>query len=99
MRIPFRINGKTVRLKNDMTFNVNFTLRDQRATLRKIDAEAVPTAGQLMLQFRPQIQYAVDKKLSLSVYLDRMLNNPYVLTSFRRATTQGGIQIRYSLTP
>ncbi|MES2797706.1 MAG: cell surface protein SprA, partial [Bacteroidota bacterium] len=99
VRIPFKVNGKTVRLKNDMTFNVNFTLRDQRATLRKIDAESVPTAGQLMLQFRPQIQYAVDKKLSLSVYFDRMLNNPYVLTSFRRATTQGGIQIRYSLTP
>ena len=36
VRIPFKVNGKTVRLKNDMTFNVNFTLRDQRATLRKL---------------------------------------------------------------
>jgi cell surface protein SprA len=99
LRVPFKVNGKTVRLKNDMTFNMNFTLRDQRATLRRIDAESVPTSGQLMLQFRPQVQYAVDKKLNVSVYIDRMLNNPYVLTSFRRATTQGGIQIRYSLTP
>lgn len=99
VRLPFKVNGKTVRLKNDMIFNCNFTLRDQRATLRKIEGNATDTAGQLMLQFRPQVQYAVDKKLSLSVYFDRMLNNPYVLTSFRRATTQGGIQIRYSLTP
>jgi cell surface protein SprA len=103
VRIPFKVNGKTVRLKNDMTFTANFTLRDQRATLRKfgdtIAIPGVPTAGQLMLQFRPQIQYAVDKKLSLSLYFERMLNDPYVNTSFRRATTQGGIQIRYSLTP
>jgi cell surface protein SprA len=104
VRIPFKVNGKTVRLKNDLTFNMNFTLRDQRAVLRKFGdtTEKIPgveTAGQLMLQFRPQLQYAVDKKLSVSVYFDRMLNDPYVLTSFRRATTQGGIQIRYSLTP
>ncbi len=110
LRIPFRVNGKTVRLKNDVTFNMNFTLRDQRATLRKFGElnptpqllepiASVPTSGQKMLQFRPQVQYAVDKKLSVSIYFDRMLNNPYVLTSFRRATTQGGIQLRYSLTP
>ncbi len=99
LRVPFKVNGKTVRLKNDVNFTATFTLRDQIATLRKIDALPVELGGQLMLMFRPQIQYSVNKNFNCGIYFDRMLNNPYVYNNFRRSTTQGGIQLRYTLAP
>jgi hypothetical protein len=39
----------------------------------------------------------VSKLWTIQVYFDRTFNNPYVLNSFRRATTQGGIQVRFNV--
>ncbi len=97
MLIPFKINGRLVRLPNDLRFNMNLTIRDTRTLQRKLDAETVVTQGFINFQFRPQITYSVSDKLSVTAYFDRMMNNPLVSNSFFRSTIAGGFQIRYSL--
>lgn len=97
MLIPFKVNGKKVRLPNDLKFNCNLTIRDTRTLTRKLDAETTATQGFYNFQFRPQLSYNVNKKLSLNLYFDRMFNNPLVANQYVRATTQGGIQVRFSL--
>jgi cell surface protein SprA len=97
MLIPFKINGRSVRLPNDLRFNMNLTIRDTRTLQRKLDAETVVTQGFVNFQFRPQISYSVSEKLSVTAYFDKMMNNPLVSNSFYRSTVAGGFQIRYSL--
>ena len=97
MLIPFKINGRSVRLPNDLRFNMNLTIRDTRTLQRKLDAETVVTQGFVNFQFRPQISYSVSDKLSVTAYFDKMMNNPLVSNSFYRSTVAGGFQIRYSL--
>ena len=97
MKIPFRINGAYKKLKNDLTFSCNLTLRDTRAIQRKLDAEQTITAGNVNFQLRPQISYIVNRRLNFNFYFDRTFNDPLVSNSFRRATTSGGIQVKFNL--
>ncbi|RYC71924.1 T9SS outer membrane translocon Sov/SprA [Spirosoma sordidisoli] len=97
IRIPFRINGAYKRLKNDLTFSANLTLRDTRAIQRKIDAEQILTAGNVNFQLRPQVSYIVSRRLNVNFYFDRTFNDPLVSNSFRRATTSGGVQVKFNL--
>ncbi|MGA0559058.1 cell surface protein SprA [Larkinella sp. VNQ87] len=107
-RIPFKINGAYRRLKNDLTFNCNLTFRDTRTVQRKFDdsassnnekgvGEQIITAGNVNFQLRPQLSYVVSRRLNVQVYFDRTFNDPLVSNSFRRATTAGGVQVRFNL--
>ncbi|MEY2793078.1 MAG: hypothetical protein RJA76_1070 [Bacteroidota bacterium] len=95
--LPISINGKKIKLPNDLRFNCNLTIRDTRTLQRKLDAETIVTQGFINFQFRPQLSYNVNNKLSLTAYFDKMFNNPLVSNSFYRSTVAGGFQIRYSL--
>jgi cell surface protein SprA len=97
IRIPFRINGAYKRLKNDLTFSCNVTFRDTRSIQRKLDAEQIITAGNVNFQLRPQVSYIVSRRLNLNFYFDRTFNDPLVSNQFRRATTAGGIQLKFNL--
>ncbi|GAB3642409.1 T9SS outer membrane translocon Sov/SprA [Spirosoma arcticum] len=97
VRIPFRINGAYKKLKNDLTFSCNLTLRDTRAIQRKLDDEYIITAGNVNFQLRPQVSYIVSRRLNFNLYFDRTFNDPLVSNSFRRATTAGGVQVKFNL--
>lgn len=103
-RVPFKINGVYKKLKNDLTFNCNLTFRDTRAIQRKFDTdnpalpgETIVTAGNINFQLRPQLSYVVNRRLNVQFYFDRTFNNPLVSNSFLRATTAGGVQVRFNL--
>ena len=97
MRIPFKINGAYKKLKNDLTFSLALTFRDMRTIQRKLDAEQIVTAGNVNFQLRPQISYIVSKRLNFNLYFDRTFNDPLVSNSFKRATTAGGVQVKFNL--
>jgi cell surface protein SprA len=97
VRIPFRINGEYKKLKNDLQFQCNFTVRDTRAIQRRFEEPPTAIAGNYNFQLRPQLSYTVSKLWSIQFYFDRTFNNPYVLNSFRRSTTSGGIQVRFNV--
>lgn len=97
-KVPlFKSNGRTIVLKNDVTFRVNFTVTDTKTIQRKIDEQNIITSGNVNYQFRPNISYIVNQKLSIQTYYERTINNPAVSNSFRRATTRFGVQVRFSL--
>jgi cell surface protein SprA len=97
MRLPIRSQGRTVVLKNDVTFRMNLTVTDSKTIQRKIDELNAVTAGNINIQLRPNISYIVNQKLSIQMYFERTVNDPAISSSFRRATTRFGGQIRFSL--
>lgn len=108
MALPFKVNGATRRLKNDLTMQMSVTFRDTRSIQRKIIeieeagvtreiAENTPTAGNINFQLRLTINYIVSDKLSLQFYFERMFNDPLVSNSFYRSVSSGGVQLRFNL--
>ncbi len=96
-KIPFRVQGRTVTLKNDITFRMNFTIRDTESIQRKIEEEATVTQGNINIQLRPTISYIVNDRLNIQAFFERTINEPRVSSSFKRASTAAGIQVRFSL--
>jgi cell surface protein SprA len=97
LKLPFKSQGRTIVLKNDVTFRVNLTVTNGKTIQRKINEQAAITNGNINYQLRPNISYVVNQKLTIQGYFERNINEPVVTTSYRRATTRFGIQVRFSL--
>jgi len=97
MKLPFKVQGAVVTLKNDLTFKFNFTLRDTKTVQRKIDEINTITAGNTNFQLRPQLGYVLNERLNLNLYFERNINTPRITSSYPRSTTQFGVQVRFSL--
>ena len=96
-KLPFRVQGRTVVLENDLTFRLNVAIKDMETIQRKIDDESIITNGNLNFQLRPTISYVLNDQLQLQYYFTRTVNDPKVTNSFKRTTTESGIQIRFNL--
>lgn len=99
LRLPFKVEGRTIVLKNDVTFRMMVTISDTKTIQRKISAPNVITNGNVNFQLRPNINYVVNQKLTLQAYFERTINEPFVTTSYPRATTRFGVQLRFNLAP
>ncbi len=97
MKLPFKVQGAVITLKNDLTFKFNFTLRDTKTTQRKIGEVNTITAGNVNFQLRPQLGYVLSERLNLNLYFERNINTPRITSSYPRSTTQFGVQVRFSL--
>lgn len=97
MKLPFKVDGRTIVLENDITFRLNVTVSNQLTIQRKIEEINTITAGNTNFQLRPNIDYTVNQKLNIRLYFERIINEPQISTAFRRATTRFGVQVRFSL--
>lgn len=96
-KLPFKSQGRVITLKNDLTFRMNFTIRDTETIQRRINELSTVTNGSLNIQIRPNVSYVLNEKLNLQFYFERNINEPSISTSPRRATTRAGFQVRFSL--
>jgi cell surface protein SprA len=97
MKLPFKSQGRTIVLKNDVTFRMNISISDNKTIQRKVDDQSTITNGNINFQLRPSIDYVVNQKLSVRGYFDRTITEPLVTNSYPRSTTRFGIQVRFSL--
>lgn len=97
MKLPFKSQGRTIVLKNDVTFRMNISISDNKTIQRKVDDLSTITNGNINFQLRPNISYVVNQKLTVQGYFERTLNEPLITNSYPRSTTRFGIQVRFSL--
>jgi len=97
MRVPFRVQGRTVSLENDLTFRLDFNVKDAKIIQRKIEETNTITNGNISYQLRPNVSYVLNQRLNMKFYFERSINQPRVSNSFRRSTTAFGVQVRFSL--
>lgn len=105
IKLPFKIQGRVTTLKNDFDFRMDLTIKDSKIVQRKFNVatsgEEVSvntiTNGNVNIQIRPNVGYALNNRLTLQVYYERSINEPRITTSFRRTTTAFGVQVRFSL--
>ncbi|XOV92005.1 MAG: cell surface protein SprA [Bacteroidota bacterium] len=95
-KLPFKIQGRTVALENDVTIRVSMTLRDSETIQRKLEGENTVTNGNTNFQLRPSLTYKLNDQLDLTMYFERSVTDPKI-SSFRTATTAFGTQLRFGL--
>jgi cell surface protein SprA len=97
VKLPFRSQGRTIVLKNDVSFKMNVSISDNVTIQRKVADDDKVVNGNLNFQLRPNVSYVVNQKLTLQAYFERTVREPQVTNSYPTATTRFGMQIRYSL--
>ncbi|UXX80477.1 cell surface protein SprA [Reichenbachiella carrageenanivorans] len=97
MKIPFKVNGRTVTLDNDIQFRLTFTVRDTKTIQRKIEDVQTVTNGNINYQIRPTLNYVANQKLNITMYFEKNINEPKISNTFNRTSSAFGIQMRFSL--
>ncbi len=99
MKLPFKDQGRTITLKNDVTFLMNISVSSTETIQRKIEEGSTTTNGNINFQFRPNLRYMVNQKLSIQMYAEHSTNEPLVTNSFPRSNTRVGFKILFNLAP
>ncbi len=96
-KLPWRWQGRTLTLENDLTMRVAASVRDSKTVQRRIGERSTITNGNLTWQVRPTVTYKINNQLDFTFYMERNVTDPKVLSSFKRATTAFGVQLRFGL--
>ncbi|GHM99479.1 cell surface protein SprA [Cytophagales bacterium WSM2-2] len=99
LRLPFKDQGRTITLKNDVTFRLTMGVVNNQTIQRTLDQGSSVTNGNINFQLRPNVSYVANKKLTVQIYVERTVNEPLVSNSFLRTTTKGGVKIIFNLAP
>ncbi|WP_262383893.1 T9SS outer membrane translocon Sov/SprA [Hymenobacter lutimineralis] len=106
LKLPFRIGGEQRILRNELTARLDLSIRDNTTAQRTIvDASTTELGtprgqivnGSRQVQLRPTIDYVLNQRLNLQFYFTRVISEPRGTSGYRNAATEGGLQLRYSL--
>ncbi|RSK51504.1 cell surface protein SprA [Hymenobacter rigui] len=112
LKLPFRVGGEQRILRNELTARLDLSISDnyavQRTILDVVDPNATSTgnkgrasskvtSGTRQIQLRPTIDYVLNQRLNLQFFFTQNITEPRVQNAFRNTATEGGIQLRYSL--
>jgi cell surface protein SprA len=90
--------GRKSQIKSDLDIKIDFSIRNNRTVLRRIDQDIDQvSAGQRVFSINSSIDYMLSKSVTIRLFFDKIINNPYVSNQYRNSTTKGGISIRFSL--
>ncbi|GAB3655018.1 cell surface protein SprA [Echinicola sediminis] len=97
VKIPFKVQGRQEVLDNDLEIRISTSIVDTQTLQRKTEQGSTVTSGNLNLQIRPTVGYIINQNLKITMYFDRMVNDPRISTAFRRSSTAFGGQLRFNL--
>ncbi|HVZ56370.1 MAG TPA: cell surface protein SprA [Chitinophagaceae bacterium] len=93
-----RVGKKGMKLDNDVTFQLNYSLRDDATANSKLDQNtAFGTAGQKVVTLSPSIDYVLNSRVNIRLYFNQTRIVPKIATTAPITTTNAGVQIRISL--
>lgn len=91
-------NTRSQNFKSDLNMKLDFGIRDNKTTLRRIDEinnQVSAGAKQYTLNFAAD--YMLSQSIQLKFYYNWTSNNPYVSNQMPNATTSGGFSLRFNL--
>jgi len=90
-------NGRK-QVNSDLNMKVDFSLRDNRTILRRIDQNINQvSSGQKVMSINFSADYMVSQRMTMRLYYDQVINNPYMANQYRNSSTNGGISMRFTL--
>jgi cell surface protein SprA len=87
-----------MKLDNEVTFKLEFSLRDDATSNSKLDQDgAFGTAGQKVVRIDPTIDYVINSRVKLQFYFDQTKVIPKIYTTAPVTNTKAGVKVTISL--
>lgn len=91
--------GKRTQMSSDLNIKADFSIRTNKTTLRRIDEDINQiSSGQKVMTINTSVDYMINQNFNVRLFFDRVVNNPFISSQFRIATTNAGISLRFTLT-
>ncbi len=91
-------SGKSSSYRSDLNLKLDFGIRDNKTTLRRIDEDnSQISAGSVQYTLNFAADYMLSQSLQIRFYYNWTSNNPYVSSQFPNSTTNGGFSLRFNL--
>jgi cell surface protein SprA len=88
----------SVLLKNDLTFNLTFALRNTKTLIYQPGVAAAQiSSGAENITYRPSIDYMLNSQFTMSLFYDTNITRPYTSQSFNTAFTTFGVNMKLLL--
>jgi cell surface protein SprA len=96
-KVPFTKNDSKT-LENDISFRFDLTYRDNAIANNILDQRnTIPTGGQKILNINPSIDYVLNNRLRMRLFLEQSRVIGYIATPPPVVNTRAGLQINISL--
>ncbi|MCB9231117.1 MAG: cell surface protein SprA [Bacteroidia bacterium] len=91
--------GRDINLKNSLNARLEMTIRDRKTRNRKLDSQETQglNGGNFTFILKPTIDYTVNQRMNVMLFLEQNVNRPYISTSFPTSFTSVGFRIRFTL--
>jgi len=91
-------SGKKSNYSSDLNLKLDFGIRDNKTTLRRIDeVNNQISAGNKQYTLNFAGDYMLSQSVQLKLYFNWTSSNPYVSSQMPNATTSGGFSLRFNL--
>ena len=91
-------SGKKSRVKSDLNVKLDFSMRDNRTVLRRLDEDVnQASAGQTIYSINASADYQMNRNLTLRLFYDQTLTNPYIASQYPNSTINSGLSVRFTL--
>jgi cell surface protein SprA len=91
-------SGRKNKITSDLDIKIDFSIRNNRTVLRRVDEDIDQvSSGQKVFSINSSIDYMLSNSVTIRLFFDKAINNPFVSNQYRNSTTKGGISIRFSL--
>jgi cell surface protein SprA len=95
-KIPFTKGSK--KLENDISFRFDMTYRDNAISNNILDQKvSIPTGGQKVLNINPSIDYVLNNRIRLRLFMEQSRVIGYIATPPPIVNTRAGLQLNISL--
>jgi len=102
------LGGDTKRLQSDLKVNADLSIRDSKTLIRRVGeidetvqgANSLPvqaSAGQNVTSLKLTADYKLSSNFTLTIFFDRVVNTPFVSTSYKNYNTNFGFSMRFML--
>jgi cell surface protein SprA len=100
--VPFKVRslatGKAVVMKSDLNIKLDFSIRDNKTVLRRIEENNNQiSTGTKQTSINFSADYMVSQKLNVRLFYDQTINNPYVFSQVPTSNINAGISLRFTL--
>jgi cell surface protein SprA len=102
------LSGEQKRLQSDLKVNADLSIRDSKTLIRRVgeledltqsqsNLPVQVSAGQNVTSLKISADYRISSSFTFTVFFDRIVNTPFVSTSYKNYNTNFGFSMRFSL--
>ena len=95
---PIRFGKNKKKIKSDLNFRIDFSLRDNRTMIRKMEEDLdQATSGQKLISIKVNADYVINQRFNIRLFYNAAINEPVVSTSFPTQNHAAGLSLRFTL--